>query len=96
MIQANVPLLIVKLIAGGLAAFFAIMLMSKTRDLAWMCLAAGIVTSYAGIVYDTLLLLGVLVPSSNALFGISLIAIIFAILPSAFFATCALILILRS
>ena len=37
---------IVKLVLGGLLAFLAIMLWSKTRDPAWMALVAGAITGY--------------------------------------------------
>ena len=47
MTQGDMVLSIVKLVLGGISAFCAIMLWSKTRDAAWMSLAAGVVTETA-------------------------------------------------
>ncbi|MBP3710292.1 MAG: hypothetical protein J6I73_07825 [Treponema sp.] len=94
MVQTNLLLLIIKLVAGGIAAFFAIMLWSRTRDAAWACLVAGVVALYAGIVYDMLVQLGVVVDNKFIVAGIPVAAIVFAVLPSCFF-TVAFILMIR-
>ena len=48
-----------RLILGALAAFFAIMLWSKTRDAAWMLVAIGVMVMYVEIVYSILEMLGI-------------------------------------
>ena len=47
-----------RLSLGALAAFFAILLWTKTRDAAWMLVVAGVITAYAETVYSVLTLLG--------------------------------------
>ncbi len=41
-----------QLVTGALAAFFAIMLWSKTRDVAWMLIVIGAITAYVNTVYS--------------------------------------------
>jgi hypothetical protein len=41
-----------RLVLGAAAAFFAILLWSKTRDTPWMLIAAGTLTAYVEIVYS--------------------------------------------
>lgn len=44
---------------GAAAAFFAILLWSRTRDAAWMLILMGTITDYAEIVYVVLNRIGV-------------------------------------
>lgn len=60
MVQSELLFCIFKLIIGGIIAFLAILLWSKTRESSWMCLVAAAVTGYASIVCDLLLKLGVI------------------------------------
>lgn len=94
--QTNLLLLIIKLIVGGIAAFLAIMLWSRTRDVAWTCLIAGVVTSYAGIVYDMLMQLGVVISGGVAVAGIQIVTLLFAVVPSCFFIAAFIIMIVRN
>jgi hypothetical protein len=55
----NLVYILSRLILGALAAFFAIMLWSKTRDPAWMLMVTGTITGYAGIVYSILGVFGI-------------------------------------
>ena len=48
-----------RLILGALAAFFAIVLWSKTRDAAWMLMVIGAIVMYVEIVYSILEMLGI-------------------------------------
>lgn len=59
MTDSDVILCIIKLVLGGIAAFLAIMLWSRTREPEWMCIVAGAVTGYAGIVCDFLVKIGI-------------------------------------
>lgn len=94
--QPVLVLFIVKLFFGGVTAFLAIMLWSKTRDAAWMSLVAGAVTSYAGIVYDMMVSLGIIVPAGVAVCGIPLATLLFAVIPSCFFILAFILMLLRS
>ncbi len=81
----QILLFIIKLILGGLAAFLSILIMSKTRNPEWMMMVAGFLSSYAALVYDLLIELGVFAASALLVFGIPLPALIFAVVPSLFF-----------
>ncbi len=96
MIQSEIILYIIKLVLGGIAAFLAIMLWSKTRDAAWISLVAGAVTSYAGIVFEMLVKLGIIVPGGIAVAGIPLATLLFTIIPSLFFILAFILMLIRS
>ena len=84
-----------RLILGALTAFFAIVLWSKTRDIAWMLMAIGALAMYAEIVYSILELLGI--ASVNAVFigSISPAALLLPVLRMAFCIAAFLVLIVR-
>jgi len=95
-IQSEMLLFIVKLVLGGITAFLAIMLWSKTRDAAWMSLVAGAVTSYAGIVYDMMVRLGIIIPGGLSVAGIPLATLLFTVIPSCFFILAFILMLIRS
>ena len=96
MVQGDIILSIIKLVLGGIAAFCAILLWSKTWDAAWMSLAAGVVTSYASFVYDMMTKLGVILPNTFAVAGIPLPTFLFAVVPSCFFIISFILMIRRN
>lgn len=83
----------IKLVLGGIAAFLAIMLWSKSRAASWMCLVASVLISYAGIIFDMMLSLGI-ITAKIIVFGAPLATLIFTIVPSIFLIA-ALILIIK-
>jgi hypothetical protein len=48
-----------RLVLGALASFFAIMLWSKTRDVAWMLIVIGTIAAYIETVYSILDIFGI-------------------------------------
>lgn len=96
MSSSDLVLSVIKLAAGGLAAFFAILLWSKTRDTAWMALVAGTVTSYAGIVYEMLNGFGLFTSGMIELFGISIATLFFTIVPPMFYIAAFIIMLSRT
>ena len=80
--NSTILLFIIKLVLGGLVAFFAILLMSKTREVSWMLVVSGFILSYIALVYDLLCELGVLTEAKIMLFGIPLIPFLCVLLPS--------------
>jgi hypothetical protein len=78
----KIILFIIKLILGGIVAFLAILLMSKTRDGAWMAMVGGFILQYAVLVYDLLTDLGVLTSFGPLILGIPLSTILCVLLPS--------------
>ncbi|MBQ1833822.1 MAG: hypothetical protein II563_09225 [Treponema sp.] len=96
MTQPQLILYIIKLVLGGLAAFFSIILWSRTRDPAWMSLVAGTVIGYAGIVYNMLLDFGVAATTTITVFGIPLTSLFFASVPSLLFIIAFILMIRRN
>jgi hypothetical protein len=96
MSQSDLILFIIKLVLGGITAFLAIMLWSKTRDASWMSLVAGAVTSYAGIVYDMMVRLGIIIPGGLSVAGIPLTTLLFNIIPSCFFILAFILMLMRT
>lgn len=78
-------LFIIKLVLGGIAAFLAIFVMSKTRDASWMFLVAGFLFSYAALVTDLMIELGVFSRNSIMVLGLPLIPLLCAIIPNSMF-----------
>lgn len=94
--DAAIILYIVKLVLGGVAAFLAIVLWSKTRDPAWMSLVAGAITGYAGIMFNMMLDLGIVTAGTPIIFGIPLSILLFTAVPSLFFILAFILMIVRN
>ena len=75
---------IVELVLGGLCAFFAILLSAKTRNISLVSLIIAILSMYAGIVYKTLIKMGVVVNQGFLVFGIPIFTLIVTIFPYIF------------
>jgi len=95
MTQAEISLYIIKLVAGGITAFLAIMLWSKTWDVAWMSLVAGFIASYAGIVYNLMVDLGVFAPTKVMVLGVPLTTFLFNVIPYIFFMLAFILMLCR-
>ncbi len=65
-----------------MVAFLAILLMSKKRSLAWSFMVSGFLLSYAALVYELLIELGVLTATKYGLWGIPVSTLICAVLPA--------------
>ncbi len=96
MIQSTLLMFIIKLALNGVAAFLAILLWSKTRDAAWMSLVAGAVTGYAGIVYELLVALGVVLEGTVLIAGIPLLTLLFTVIPTLFYILAFILMLARS
>lgn len=94
--SSEILLYIVKLVLGGILAFLAIMLWSRTRDAAWMSLVAGVVTTYAGLAYELFVKLGIILESRLEFFGIPVSSLIFTIVPSIFFILAFILMLFRT
>ncbi len=69
------------LVLGAFSTFCAILLWSRTRDMAWTFLIIGVIVSYADIVLSTLRGFGVLGPDLLLYRGIPVLQIALADLP---------------
>ncbi len=94
--EAQVLLFIVKLVLGGVLAFLAIMLWSRTRDPSWMVLVTGAIVSYVGIVFDLMVKLGIIIPCTILVRGIPLDVLLITALPQIFFILAFILMLLRS
>ena len=84
-----------RLILGALAAFLAIMLWSKTRDIAWMLIVMGTITAYIEIVYSVLELLGIAARYDLFIGSVPLAVILLTALRMLFFIAAFLIMVVR-
>ena len=73
-----------RLLFGAFATFCAILLWSRTRDLAWTFVIVGTIVSYAGIVWGTLATFGIIDEAAFALRGVPVVRIALADLPPLF------------
>lgn len=80
--EPSILLFIIKLITGGIVAFLAILLMSKKRTADWAFMVSGFLLTYAALVYDLLIELGVLTATKFGLWGIPASTLICVILPA--------------
>lgn len=86
---------IIKLIFGGITAFLSIIMLSKTRDIASMFLVTGFLLSYAVVVYELFIKLGIFAVSKVNLFGIPVINLLCVLLPSICFILAFIFMILK-
>lgn len=96
MTQSQMILYVIKLVLGGTGAFCAILLWSKTKDSAWMCLVAGAVCRYAGLVYEMFITLGIVMPELVNVVGIPVSTLVFTILPDIFFILAFILMLVRT
>jgi hypothetical protein len=88
-------LLVSRLATAAVAAFLAILLWSRTRDLAWMLIVIGAISSYADILFDLLARLGLVEESRYSLFGLPVGRIILSNLPYLFLCSALVVMIHR-
>jgi hypothetical protein len=75
----------IRLVLGAVAAFFAIMLWAKTRDMAWMFIVIGIIAAYVETVYSILEIFGITGQAALTIGSVSLLSILLSNLPAVFF-----------
>lgn len=92
----EILLYIIRLVLDGIIAFLAILLMSKNRDSSWMCLVAGFLLSYAALVFNLMIKLGIFTVSSICLFGIPLSTLLCEALPSLLFIIAFILMLIKS
>ena len=93
--EPKILLFIIKLVAGGIVAFRAILLMSKKRSAGWAFMVSGFLFSYASLVYELLIELGVLTATKYGLWGIPISTLICAALPSVCFIIAFIIMLAK-
>lgn len=93
--DSRILLFIIKLVAGGIVAFLAILLMSKKRSVAWSFMVSGFLLNYAALVYELLIELGVLTATKYGLWGIPVSTLICAVLPAVCYITAFIIMLAK-
>lgn len=98
MIGSEIIFFIIKLFLGGVIAFLAIMLWSRTRDFSWMFLVFAAVTGYSSIVFDLLLYLGFVTSRQINILGndISLVQLVLAIVPGLFIIIAFILMLIKA
>ncbi|MBQ4554964.1 MAG: hypothetical protein IJA53_07670 [Spirochaetaceae bacterium] len=96
MTEPEVLLFIIKLVLGGILAFLAILVWSKTRDAAWFFLVSGTILAYCGVVYEMLKSFGIITKTFYLLWNIPIIDLCFVVIPSLFFIVGFIIMIAKS
>jgi hypothetical protein len=84
-----------QLIVGAFASFFAIMLWSKTRDVAWMLIVIGTIAAYVNTVYSILEYFGIIGETVFSIGKLPFASIILPILPPLFFCIAFVVMIIR-
>ncbi|MDR2363718.1 MAG: hypothetical protein LBD65_04810 [Spirochaetaceae bacterium] len=84
-----------RLFFGALAAFFAIVLWSKTRDTAWMLMVIGTIALYVEIVYSILNLFGIAEETGIIIGSMPLVSLILPNLPIIFFILAFMVMVIR-
>ena len=84
-----------RLILGALASFFAIMLWSKTRDVAWMLMVIGTIAAYVETVYAILNLFGISGGNILVIGSVPLISIVLPCLPTVFIIAALAVMVAR-
>jgi hypothetical protein len=87
--------IISRLFMGALAAFLAILLWSKTRDMAWMLMVIGVIAAYVDTVYSILVLFGIAGGNLPSAGSMPVLSIIFPCLPTAFFIAAFTVMVIR-
>ncbi|MFW5994876.1 MAG: hypothetical protein ACOCRN_02105 [Spirochaetia bacterium] len=85
----------VELVAGAIATFLAILLWSRTRDVAWMFVVLGTIVHYTSVVFEGLALLGAVDLDAFVVSGVSLGRVILAAAPMSFFVVAFAIMLSR-
>jgi hypothetical protein len=83
-----------RLIMGALAAFFAIMLWSRTRDIAWMLVVGGTIAAYGEAFLAVLSLLGI--SAAIPVLSLPLASVVISNIPALFFISAFLVKVIRS
>ena len=84
-----------RLVLGAFAAFFAIMLWSKTQDAAWMLMVMGTVAAYIETIYFIMEMLGITGGLFPYIGSVPLAAIVLPALRMAFFIAAFLVMVIR-
>ncbi len=84
-----------RLVLGALACFFAILLWSKTRDIAWMLMVVGSIAAYAETVYAIMARFGISESIGLSIGSVPIASIVLPNLPTLSYIAAFLIMVVR-
>ena len=93
--SGQVIFILSRLILGALASFFAIMLWSRTRDIAWMLMVIGTIAAYVETVYSILKLFGFEAGNILVIGSVPFMSILLPCLPTVFFTATLVVMVFR-
>jgi hypothetical protein len=79
LLTEKIILILIDNILAGVAAFLAIVVWVKTRDISWIFIVLSVIGFYVSIIYKTLLLFGIVV--SDTVLGINVVDMMFNYIP---------------
>lgn len=95
MLISDLIMVLSRLLFGAMATFFAILLWSKTRDIAWVLVIIGTLISYAEIVYITLEKFGLVGSEMWQVQGVPVFKLLLVNLPMVFFTAAFITIVFR-
>ena len=84
-----------RLSLGALASFFAIMLWSKTRDVAWMLMVIATIAAYVETVHAILSIFGISGVDNLVIGSVPLMSIVLPCLPTVFIIAALAVMVVR-
>ena len=87
--------LVSRFAVAGIMTFLAIILWSRTRDVAWMLIVIGAVSSYADLLFDLFVRTGLLDENRLQVLGLPLARMIFSNLAYLFMSAAFIVMIFR-
>jgi hypothetical protein len=84
-----------RFVLSALAAFFAIMLWSKTRDAAWMLMVIGAIAAYVETIYSILEMFGITETMTVTIGSVPLASMLLPNLPAVFILSAFLVMVSR-
>jgi hypothetical protein len=91
----DIMMISTRLLFGAVACFLAIILWSKTRDIAWMLLVVGTIAAYAETVWSMLERFGIGTIHSLMVGSVSLISLVLVNLPTLFYILAFAVMVFR-
>ena len=95
MLISDLIIVLSRLLFGAIATFFAILLWSKTRDIAWVLVIIGTLISYAEIVFITLEKFGLVGSEMWEVQGVPVFKLLLINLPMVFFTAAFISIVFR-
>ena len=83
--DAEIILIIIKMLLGGIVAFLAILIMSKTRASSWMFMMCGFLFMYISLMFELFVSIGVFKEPPIYIFGLPLFSLLSMVIPNLFF-----------